>query len=57
MMLLDRAGSHSKLVFEQVGQEHFLSQIVGDGKEGLELLLKPADMERELQRLTLASAR
>jgi hypothetical protein len=56
-MLLDRAGSHSKLVFERVGPEHFLSQIVGDGKEGLELPLKPADMERELERLTLASAR
>ena len=56
-MLLDRAGSQSKLVFERVGPEHFLSQIVGDGKEGLELLQKPADMERELERLTLASVR
>lgn len=56
-MLLDRAGAQSRLVFERVGAEHFLSQIVGDGKEGLELLLKPAEMERELERLTVASAR
>ena len=51
----DRAGSESKLVFERVGPEHFLSQVVGEGKEGLELLQTPADMERELERLTPAS--
>ena len=56
-MSLDRAASQPKLVFERVGPEHFLSQIVGDDKEGLELLLKPADMERELERLTLTSVR
>jgi hypothetical protein len=54
-MALDRAGSASKLVFERVGPEHFLSQIVGEGKEGLELLQTPAEMERELERLTPAS--
>jgi hypothetical protein len=56
-MSLDRPASEPKLVFERVGPEHFLSQIVGDGGDGLEIVLKPADMERELERLTLASVR
>jgi hypothetical protein len=56
-MSLDRAGAEPKLVFERVGPEHFLSQIVGDDKEGLEIIQTPADMERELERLTLASVR
>lgn len=56
-MSLDRAGSEPKLVFERVGPEHFLSQILGDDKEGLEILQTPADMERELERLTVASVR
>lgn len=56
-MLLHRAGSEPKLVFERIGAEHFLSQIVGEGKGGLELLHTPADMERQLERVPVASVR
>ena len=56
-MSLDRPGSEPRLVFERIGTEQFLSQIVGEGKDGLEVLLTPADMERQIERVTLASVR
>ena len=42
---------------QRIGTEQFLSQIVGEGKDGLEVLLTPADMERQIERVTLASVR
>lgn len=56
-MSADKAGDTPRLVFERVGADHFLSQVVGDGKEGWEVLLTPAEMERAIERVTLASAR
>jgi hypothetical protein len=56
-MAPDRAGSAPKLVFERIGADHFLSQVVAEGKEGREVLLTPASMEREIERVTIASVR
>ena len=56
-MSADKAGETPRLVFEQVGEDHFLTQVVADGKAGREVLLTPADMEREIERETNASVR
>ena len=51
--VFDRASSTPELVFERFGGQHFLSQIIGEGNEGREILLTPEIMERELQHVAL----
>ena len=46
-----------RLVFERIGEDHFLSQIVAGPKEGSEILLTAAQMERQIQRVEVASDR
>jgi hypothetical protein len=57
-MWSDQAWTAPRLVFERIGEDHFLAQIVAGGKEeGSELLLTPAQMERQIQRVEVASVR
>jgi hypothetical protein len=57
-MWSDQAGTVPRLVFERIGEDHFLAQVVAGGKEaGRELLLTPAQMERQIQRVEVASVR
>ena len=55
--VFDREASTPELVFERFGGQHFLSQIIGEGREGREILLTPEIMERELQRVALEEKR
>ena len=49
-MSTGEAWTAPRLVFERIGEDHFLSQVVAGRKEGAETLLTPAQMERQIQR-------
>jgi hypothetical protein len=54
----DQSGTAPRRVFERIGDDHFLAQVVPGGKEaGSELLLTPEQMERQVQRVEVASVR
>jgi hypothetical protein len=54
----DQARTAPRLVFERIGDDHFLAQVVPGGKgAGSELLLTPEQMERQVQRVEVASVR
>lgn len=55
--VFDRKASTTELVFERFGGQNFLSQIIGEGRQGREILLAPEIMERELQRVALEEKR
>jgi hypothetical protein len=55
--VFDRKASTPELVFERFGGQNFLSQIIGEGRQGREILLAPEIMERELQRVALEEKR
>jgi hypothetical protein len=56
-MSTNEAWTAPRLVFERIGEDHFLSQVVAGPKEGSESLLTPAQMERQSQRAEVASVR
>ena len=56
-MWSDEPGVAPRLVFERIGEDHFLSQVVAGDKEGGEILLTPAQMERQIPRAEVASVR
>jgi len=56
-MSSDEAGTAPRLVFERIGEDHFLAQVVAGPNEGSEILLTPAQMERQIQRVEVASVR
>ena len=56
-MSVDEAGTAPRLVFERIGEDHFLAQVVAGPEEGSEILLTPAQMERQIQRVEVASVR
>ena len=54
----DETETAPRLVFERIGEDHFLERVVAGGKErGSETLLTPAQMERQIQRVEAASVR
>lgn len=55
-MAADRAGADARLVFDAVGGEHVLSQVVGTGREGREILEAPA-VRTAVDRVVIAPAR
>ena len=56
-MSTGEAWTAPRLVFERIGEDHFLSQVVAGAKAGSEVLLTPAQMERQIQRVEVASDR
>ena len=56
-MSTGEAWTAPRLVFERIGEDHFLSQVVAGRKGGSEVLLTPAQMERQIQRVEVASDR
>ena len=56
-MSFDQAVTEPRLVFERIGEDHFLAQVVAGPKEGTEILLTPAQMERQIPRAEVASVR
>ena len=56
-MSSDLAGLEPRLVFERIGEDHFLAQVVAGDKEGREILLTPAQMERQISRVDDVSVR
>jgi hypothetical protein len=56
-MSADQAGTEPRLVFERIGGDNFLAQVVAGPREGSESLLTPAQMERQIQRAEVASVR
>ena len=56
-MSSDETGTAPRLVFERIGEDHFLAQVVAGPKEGSETLLTPAQMERQIQRMEIESVR
>ena len=56
-MSAGEAWTAPRLVFERIGEDHFLSQVVAGRKEASETLLTPAQMERQIQRVEVASDR
>jgi len=56
-MSTNEAWTAPRLVFERIGEDHFLSQVVAGPKEGSESPLTPAQMERQIQRVEVASVR
>ena len=56
-MSTGEAWTAPRLVFERIGEDHFLSQVVAGRKEASETLLTPAQMERQIQRVEVASDR
>ena len=56
-MSSDLAGLEPRLVFEKIGEDHFLAQVVAGAKEGREILLTPTEMERQIPRVEVGSVR
>ncbi len=56
-MAADKAGQGARLVFERVGGEHFLSQVVGGGRDGREVLVQTAAPERSTNQASIADVR
>ena len=56
-MAADKAGQGARLVFERVGGEHFLSQVVGGGRDGREVLVQTAAPERSTDQASIADVR
>lgn len=56
-MSSDEAGPAPRLVFDRIGEDHFLAQVVAGDKVGSEILLTPAQMERQISHMQVASVR
>lgn len=55
-MAADRAGRDARLVFDAVGGEHVLSQVVGNGREGREIVGAPG-VRTSVERVVVAPER